>query len=70
MAVKSKILMIGKFIIKHDFESVCKIRKPEKIILKNLRYLYKKYVYNPAKQAQKLTEQPTSPKSVKKTIAK
>ena len=52
------------------FKVYVKSEKLEKdFILKNLRYLYKKYVYNLAKQAQKLTE-PTSPKSVKKTIAK
>ena len=53
------------------FKVYVKSEKLEKdFILKNLRYLYKKYVYNPAKQAQKLTEPPTSPKSVKKTIVK
>ena len=53
------------------FKVHVKSEKPEKdFILKNLRYLYKKYVYNPAKQAQKLTEPPTSPKTVKRTIAK
>ena len=53
------------------FKVFVKSEKPENdFILKNLRYLYKKYVYNPAKQAQKLTEPPTSPKTVKKTNVK
>ena len=53
------------------FKVYVKSEKLEKdFILKNLRYLYKKYVYNPAKQAQKLTEPPTSPKTVKKTNVK
>ena len=53
------------------FKVFVKSEKPENdFILKNLRYLYKKYVYNPAKQAQKLTEPPTSPKTVKKNDCK
>ena len=47
-----------------------KDKSQKDFILKNLRYLYKTYVYDPAKQAQKLTEPPTSPKTVKKTNVK
>ena len=52
------------------FKVYVKSEKHEKdFILKNLRYLYKKYVYNPAKQ-ENLRNQPTSPKNVQKTDIK
>ena len=52
------------------FKVYVKSEKLEKdFILKNLRYLYKKYVYNPAKQ-ENLRNNPTSPKNVKKTNVK
>ena len=64
-----------------DFKAYVKSNKKEKdYILKNLRYLYKKYVYDPAKAELKPTlkqrlrtsplASPRSSQGVKKTIAK
>ena len=46
-----------------------KDKSQKEFILKNLRYLYKKYVYDPAKR-ESVRNQPTSPKNVKKTNVK